>query len=425
MKVDRIALLMVGLALGNIAHAQEGPVPRGIPRLDHVFVVMMENHGYSQMSGNPNAPFINEYMKAANLATNYFAVAHPSLTNHLEIVGGSNFGVLSDNDPDWHSITCQPNLSSGRAATDHPSSPPICPIAGAGTEAPMPAIDFTNQALGPEGTVNLDGVQSMPAATHILAKTITDQLVASGRTWKSYEDGLPAEGADRVNYADGLYSNLTDFGLLTPAQNPPLSPSAIVALYAVKHNPFVYFRNVQEGTDPRNSLANSAGFEGYHGLFADLRVGQVPNFAFVVPNQCNDQHGRENAGPLCAFDPKRDGSQEGLNPALIHRSDITLRKLIEAIKSSPVWHRGKTAIVVVWDENDYSDAPYNNQVVLTVDTNYGPRGVRSGVRYTHFSLLRSLESGFRLPCLNHACDRETRSMSDLFGGMRGSTRAVN
>ncbi len=30
--------------------------------------------------------------KDANLATNYFAVAHPSLTNHLEIVGGSNLG---------------------------------------------------------------------------------------------------------------------------------------------------------------------------------------------------------------------------------------------------------------------------------------------------------------------------------------------
>jgi hypothetical protein len=417
MKVDRIALAILGCALSNVAHAQEGPVPRGIPRLDHVLVIMMENHGYSQMLGNPNAPFINEYMKAANLATNYFAVAHPSLTNHLEIVGGSNFGVLSDNDPDWHSTTCQPNLSTGNVATAQPASPPICPIAGVGMEAPMPAIDFSNQFTGPPGTVNLDGVQSMPAATHIVAKTITDQLVASGRTWKSYEDGLPASGADRVNYADGLYSNLTDFRTLTPPQKPPLTSHSIVALYAAKHNPFVYFRNVQEGTDARNSLKNSVGFEGIHGLFADLRVGQVPNFALIVPSQCNDQHGRENAGPLCAFDPKRDGSQEGLNPALIQRSDITLRNLIDAIKSSPIWHKGRTAIVVVWDENDYSNAPNSNQVVLTVDANYGIGGVRSGVRYTHFSLLRSLESGLRLPCLNHACDKDTRSMSDLFGGM--------
>lgn len=418
MNVGRIALAILGLALSNIADAQEGPVPRGIPRLDHVFVIMMENHGYSQMLGNPNAPFINEYMKAANLATNYFAVAHPSLTNHLEIVGGSNFGVLSDNEPDWHNTNCRNNLSTGLVATDQPASPAICPIFGVGTEASMPAVDFSNQSAGPPGTVNLDGVQSMPAATHIVGKTITDQLVASGRTWKSYEDGLPAAGADRVNYADGLYSNLTDFRTLTPPQNPPLTSNSIVALYSAKHNPFVYFRNVQEGTDPRNSLKNSAGFEGLHGLYADLRVGQVPNFAFIVPSQCNDQHGRENAGPLCDFDPKRDGSQEGLNPALIQRSDITLRNLIDAIKSSLVWHKGRTAIVAVWDENDYSNAPNSNQVILIVDTNYGAGGIRSSVRYTHFSLLRSLESGFRLPCLNHACDEDTRAMSDLFGGMR-------
>ena len=39
----------------------------------------------------------------------------------------------------------------------------------------------------------------------------------------------------------------------------------------------------------------------------------------------------------------------------------------------------------------------------------------SGCRfYTHFSLPKSLESGFRLPCLNHACDASTSIMSDLF-----------
>jgi len=58
-----------------------------------VFVILMENHGYSQIVNNSNAPFINQYAKTHNVATNYFAIAHPSLTNYLEIVGGSNFGV--------------------------------------------------------------------------------------------------------------------------------------------------------------------------------------------------------------------------------------------------------------------------------------------------------------------------------------------
>ena len=73
------------------AFAQEGAVPKGIPHLDHVFVIMMENHGYFQIINNPNAPFINKYAKTANLATQYFAVAHPSLTNYLEDSGRLKF----------------------------------------------------------------------------------------------------------------------------------------------------------------------------------------------------------------------------------------------------------------------------------------------------------------------------------------------
>jgi len=54
--------------------------------------------------------------------------------------------------------------------------------------------------------------------------------------------------------------------------------------------------------------------------------------------------------------------------------------------------------------------------VLTVETNHDrDGGVQSGTYYNSFSLLRSLEAGFGLPCLNHACDRGVAVMSDLFG----------
>jgi hypothetical protein len=83
-----------------------------------------------------------------------------------------------------------------------------------------------------------------------------------------------------------------------------------------------------------------------------------------------------------------------------------------------VWPRGNNAIVIVWDENDYSAAPNPNRVVLTVDTNYGPLHTQSDRFYTHFSLLKSIESGLRLPCLNHACDTNVAVMSDLFAASR-------
>src|SRR5579864_1786593 len=120
----------LGLAVALFAgptFANEDDAPRGIPHLDHVFVIMMENHGYQQIINNPNEPYLNSLIanKEVNLATNYFAVGHPSLTNYLEVVGGSNFGVRSDNAPDWHNAACAPNLATGAVSTDSPASPKI------------------------------------------------------------------------------------------------------------------------------------------------------------------------------------------------------------------------------------------------------------------------------------------------------------
>jgi hypothetical protein len=396
--------------------AQQGEVPRGIPHLDHVFVIMMENHGYSQIVGNPNAPFANQYAKSANSTTNYFAVGHPSSTNYLEILGASNFGVRSDNAPDWHNATCSPNLGpTPYTTTDFPSSANVCPIAGEGMDAATPDVDLTNECPNPSvtdpcppGLVSIDS-RSIPAA-HTVGKMIGDQLAERGRRWKSYQESLPASGADGIAYSDGFF---TDLSTIPDSLG---GSAAFVKLYAAKHNPFVYFKSVQEGHDPNNSLANVVGFEGKGGLYDDLSSGRLPTFSLISPNQCTDQHGRGNGGAQCAFDPVTDGSQAGLNPALIYVGDLTLRTIVKAIHNSPAWEHGRNAIVTVWDENDYSFVPNQNKVLVIVDTNYGSHGVHSSKFYTHFSLTKTLEAGFGLGCLNHACDDSVQVMSDVFGG---------
>lgn len=427
-------------AASGAAFAAEGPVPRGIEPLDHVFLIMMENHAYGQVVGNPNMPFFNQYLGKVNLATNYFAVGHPSLTNYLEIVGGSNFGVRNDNSPAWHSLSCQTNLSSGAPSLES-SGTAICPIAGKGTDAATPAFDCTNEPDPPGNPttnagcdVDVDGKVAFPAVSNTTAKTIADQLVEHGLSWKAYEESLPPTGADRVNSADGLFSNLTLIA------NPPIAPATtstssdftipvpgdeetgtvngtVQGLYAVKHDPFAYFASVQAGNDTRNSLKNVVGFGGRAGLFTDLARGTLPNLVYIVPNQCHDQHGRGGltSGPECDYDPNDNGTLVGLNPALMYEGDQALERLVTAIKASPAWGRGRSAIVIVWDENDYSVNPTSNQVALTVDTNdQDGYGIRSDVFYTHFSLLKTLEAGFELPCLNHACDSSATVMADLF-----------
>ncbi len=415
--MKRTALLAGVLALATfVAVAQEGPVPTGVPQLDHVWVIMMENHGYVQVLNNPAAPFTTQYAAAANLATNYFAVAHPSLTNYLETNAGSNFAILDDNSPDWHNTTCTPNITSGKINYESDSHP-ICPIAGTGTDAATPLLDCFNEVTGPPCDIEIDDVHTYAADPNILGISIADQLVANGKTWKSYQESLPLGGADYINYSDGNFTNLTDFKLfnkLWRSHPPTFNSGEIVQLYAVKHNPFAYFQSTQEGTTPGNSLANVAPFDGAGGLYGDLASGKVPNYSFIAPNQCNDQHGRSNGTEFCQFDPNDNGTQVGLNPALMALGDQALQKLVTAIHASPAWSKGHNVIVTIWDEDDYSVAPTVNQVAAIVDTNYGYHNLQSNVFYTHFSLLKTIEGGFKLPCLNHACDPNTAAITDLF-----------
>ncbi len=417
-----VTALLAGVATASVAataFANEGQMPHGMRHLDHVFLIMMENHGYAEVINNPSMPFTNQLASRAGLATNYFAVAHPSLTNYLEVVGGSNFGVLNDHSPDWHNTSCSTNLSTGVPSRDTSAYPNICPFTGKGTDAATPAIDTSNlEGNNPGPVININGTASFDAAP-TTAKTIAHQIVAQGGSWKTYQESLPPTGADRVNSADGVFSNL----------NPPTTAGitdGVVGLYASKHNPFAYFLDIETGTQPGLSLNNTVSFEGKSGLFEDLSRGTVPTFSFIAPNQCNDQHGRSGAGPACDYDPSDVGTLQGLNPALMYQGDAALERIVGAIKASPTWNEGRNAIVIVWDESDYANAPITNQVTLIVDTNDGDSHGRDGDShgrtsnrfYTHFSLLKSIEGALGLPCLNHACDTTVDTMTDLFDGTK-------
>jgi phosphatidylinositol-3-phosphatase len=382
------------------------------PKVDHVIVIMMENHGYSEIIGSPYMPFTNKEAAQANLATNYFAVAHPSLTNYLEVVGGSNFGILNDKSPNWGSTTCVSTLRGG-PSNENSSDSSICPVSGDGIDEATPALDIMNETTGLPGDINIDGTHSyQPAET--VGKTIADQLAAAGLTWKTYQESLPLTGAYGVNTSNGFFSNNSK-NLDAPEQAAGMTPGSVAALYRAKHNPFIYFANVQNSA-VNGQIPGVVSFEGQNGLWADLATGHVPTYSFVAPNQCHDQHGAGNypPSPTEAFDDVFC-SNNVFDGGLRQQGDIELQALVGAIKASPIWSKEKTAIVILWDENDYSTAPVTNQVALIVDRNYGRQGVQSAKFYTHFSLLKSVEAALGLACLNHACDAGTAAMSDLFG----------
>ncbi|MCW2948448.1 MAG: Phosphoesterase family protein [Actinoallomurus sp.] len=83
--------------IGGSAQVAAAGVAGAPQHYDHVFVVVMENHGYSDVIGNPAAPNLNALAKQYGSATAYYAVTHPSEPNYVAMLGGSPSGVASDN----------------------------------------------------------------------------------------------------------------------------------------------------------------------------------------------------------------------------------------------------------------------------------------------------------------------------------------
>ena len=94
-------LLGVAVAAAGVvsaaAPASAGPGQGAVGHYDHIFVIVEENHGYTDVIGNPAAPNLNALASQYGSATNYFAVAHPSEPNYVALLGGSTFNVNSDN----------------------------------------------------------------------------------------------------------------------------------------------------------------------------------------------------------------------------------------------------------------------------------------------------------------------------------------
>jgi phosphatidylinositol-3-phosphatase len=422
MKIKRHMLAAAVAALGvSSVHAQTAQVGN-FGHLDHVFLIMMENQTSTDILGNPNAPFINQYATIANHATNYYAVGHPSAPNYLEIVGGSNFGLSNDFWPVWVNGGCVDNSPGSTGCNGA-----FTPIQNSGTDNAVVAT-ATPGSSQCNGQISATSPPSAGAqfncsyfgypATSFTPKSIAHQLVAVNRSWKTYQESLPSlvPGVAGINYSDGELSNLSPASAFTPGP--------VQKLYAVKHNPFAYFHDIEVGADPRLSLTRVKDFDGPGGLWydlasspppllgtllTDLNLLPLPNLWFIVPNQCHDQHGFVSGGtPICST------ATETEEQLLLAQGDAEVAKLINGIHSSPVWKDGRNAIILVWDENDYSNAA--NNVVMLVETNYAQNGKVDATVYDHFSLLRTLQAAFGLPCLNHSCDPTSKIMNVMFGG---------
>ncbi len=74
-----------------------------MPPLKTVFVVVLENHNWSDIEGNTNdAPYINQtLLPAASYCRQYYnpPASHPSLRNYVWMEAGTDFGIPANNTP--------------------------------------------------------------------------------------------------------------------------------------------------------------------------------------------------------------------------------------------------------------------------------------------------------------------------------------
>lgn len=78
-----------------------------------VFLIVLENHNWSDIKGNPSAPYLNHtLLPLASYANQYYNPPgnHPSLPNYLWLEAGTNFGISDDNPPSSHPLSTTSHL---------------------------------------------------------------------------------------------------------------------------------------------------------------------------------------------------------------------------------------------------------------------------------------------------------------------------
>lgn len=365
-----LALLMPAFSgCGSDSSSSSGTAP------SHIFFIMMENHGTSQIIGNTaDAPYINQLANQYGVATNYFGVTHPSLPNYLAMVSGDFQGIWDD---------CKAGMDVTCAPEEFVSGPP-----------------YNGQLL------TADEVTSATNTQHwFTGSDLVDQLESHHRTWKAYMQSMPSVGFPGEYYP------------LDTVNGQQVSRK----LYAQKHDPFMYFADI------RNSASRMQLIVPFTQFDQDIAAANVPDFVWITPDQCNDMHGLSADNAAAVGIPDCATPSSGLDDKVIALGDDFLNITVGKIMSSPLWMQN-SAIVIAWDEDDYegytgccrsptgmngitlggANAP---AIIIRSD---GAKHLVSETPYNHYSLLATIEHLWNLGCLANTCEIDTSGLMTEF-----------
>lgn len=375
-------ILLLLAVSGALDFALAAPNARtSIPPIRHVFVITLENKNFSATFGpGSDAPYLAETLRAKGaLLTQYYGTGHSSLDNYIAMVSGQ---------------------------ANNPQTSADC-----NTYA-----DFRQTGTAPDGQVVGEG-----CVYPVQVKTLANQLVDAGLTWKGYMEDMGNDPVRESSTCGHPPLNALD---LTERAEAPSTAVPQGDMYATRHDPFMYFHAIIDLPSCKSNVVNLSQLKN------DLRsVATTPNFSFITPNLCDDGHDSPcaNGGP---------GGLKSIN--------VFLQKWVPVILNSPAYQQDGL-IIINFDEGGSGKIQKTiTGTVVTVDgascchqqegpnldtkypevvtrTSHGRRitertlgfggdrpgalllskyirpGTVSNVPYNHYSLLKSLEQIFGIP----------------------------
>jgi phosphatidylinositol-3-phosphatase len=353
--------------------------PHG-PKLNHVFVIVLENHSQGSVIGDPAAPYITSLAHTYGMASNYYGVTHPSEPNYVAAISGSNWFVNDDNPNnrfdhtnlvdqlEQHHKTWAAYMesmpSAGYLGNNYPDAAAL-PPSGAQLYVSKhnPFVLFNDIRTDPTRLANVKPYSDF--ASDLAGNHVADFVWISPNQCHDMHGGVNVHVA-----ADGSDG--------TPCPFNNTAGDANDQSLKAKADAFTQ-------SAVQTIMSSKAWSEGHSAIF----VISDENDFVSANGPIND--GWESAAGCCDS-PLLPNGYQFLNSS--------------GIPDGHVWSCPFGANPA---------CTYGGGLVpAIIVTNKGPRGLTSNAPYNHYSLLRTIEQNWRLGYLENAADEtQVHSMSEF------------
>jgi acid phosphatase len=200
------------------------------------------------------------------------------------------------------------------------------------------------------------GITSNCEDCFINTPSLPDLIEQSGRTWKTYQDDMPA---------------------------PCFVGSTL--RYEQKHNPFIYFDPIRLDAERcAHSVVPLTQMD------ADIALNDLPNFIFITPDICYSAHD-------CGLDLADGWLKQQMD------------KLYPVLESS-----GEPFLIILtWDEGQGNHSCCGlpelagGRIATVFISPQVKQNFQDATPYSHYSILKTISEAWGLPYLGHAADAET------------------